>query len=82
MCKDLLDSFAKNQEPTNNPILINTIFDIARTLHDSLDSLSPDGERRHIASLICGFVGKVWPAPCIPLTRRLAGIVAAHLECT
>ena len=59
ICKDLLDSFAKNQESTNNPILINTIFDLSRTLHDSLDSLSPDGERKHIANLICGFIGKI-----------------------
>ena len=59
MCKDLLESFAKNQSATSNPILINTLFDIARTLHDSLDSLSPDGETRNISNLICGFVGKI-----------------------
>jgi hypothetical protein len=80
MSKDVIDAFAKRSagdedNTTNDPILINTLFDLARTLHDSLDrstrsifvnsknhhanSLSPEGERRHIASLICGFIGKV-----------------------
>ncbi len=57
--KDLLDAFARTHKPTNDPILIHTVFDIARTVHDAIDSLSPEGEQRHISSLICGFINKV-----------------------
>lgn len=38
---------------------VHTILEVARVAHDSLDSLSPDGERRHIASLILSFVNRV-----------------------
>ncbi len=58
-CKDLLEQFAKNSGETNDPVLINTLFEVSRTLHDSLDSLSPEGESRHVSSLINGFIDKV-----------------------
>ena len=35
--------------------LINTLFEIGRTLHESVDSLSPLGERRQIAALLNGY---------------------------
>ena len=35
------------------------MFDIGRTLHDSVDLLSSDGDRRHIAGLLCGLVDKI-----------------------
>merc|ERR1711924_392967 len=44
---------------TSDIIIINTLFDLARDLHDSVDSLSEAGERRHISNLICGFVEKI-----------------------
>lgn len=58
LSKDVLDSF-KNHPSTNDAVLIHTMFDIGRTLHDSLDSLSPEGEKRHIASIICAFLDKI-----------------------
>ena len=58
-CKELLESFAKHSDETNDPVLINTLFEVSRTLHDSIDSLSPEGEQRHCASLICGFIDKI-----------------------
>jgi hypothetical protein len=59
LCKEILGVFGKHAETTNDAILIHTLFDIARTLHDSVDSLSPEGEQRHVSSLICGFISKV-----------------------
>jgi len=59
ICKEILAVVASHQSPTSNPILINTLFDMARSLHDSIDALSADGERRRIASLVCSFVGKI-----------------------
>jgi len=44
---------------TANPILINTLFDMARSLHDSIDAMSSAGERRLISGLVCSFVGLV-----------------------
>ena len=58
-CKELLESFAKHSDETSDPVLINTLFEVSRTLHDSIDSLSPEGEQRHCASLICGFIEKI-----------------------
>ena len=40
-------------------LLSPRLFDVARTLHDSLDSLSVEDERRQIAKLICRFIDKV-----------------------
>ena len=35
------------------------MFDIGRNIHDSVDVLSPDGEKRHVALLLNGFIGKI-----------------------
>ncbi|KAH8066549.1 hypothetical protein JL722_996 [Aureococcus anophagefferens] len=43
----------------SDPVLVHAILEIGRVAHDALDSLSPDGERRHVASLVCGFVDAV-----------------------
>jgi len=56
--QDILEAF-KRLGTTNDAVLINTMFDIGRTLHDSVDLLSSDGDRRHIAGLLCGFIDKI-----------------------
>ena len=56
MCKQLLLNFTRSNETTADPVVIATVFDIARSLHDSLDSLSVDDERRQISDLLCRFV--------------------------
>ena len=33
-CKELLDTFAKHSGETDDPVLINTLFEVSRTLHD------------------------------------------------
>lgn len=58
LCKDILEAFHA-QPSTNDAVLINNLFDIGRTLHDSIDCLSPDGEKRHISMLLGGFIDKV-----------------------
>ena len=58
MCKDLLEGFGKKNETTSDPVLIHALLDLSRNLHDSIDSLSPEGERRHISLLICGFISR------------------------
>ena len=56
--QDILETF-KSLGTTNDAVLINTMFDIGRTLHDSVDLLSSDGDRKHIAGLLCGFIDKI-----------------------
>eukprot|EP00937_MAST-01D_sp_MAST-1D-sp2_P005489 g5489.t1 len=59
VCKTLLDQFAKRPTPTGDIVLINSVFEMARSLHDSVDSLSEAGERRHVARLLAGFIEKI-----------------------
>ena len=59
LCMDVLDLFRRTQTRTGDAVLINTMIDIGRSLHDSLDMLSADGDRRHISRLINGFIGKI-----------------------
>lgn len=67
--------FSKSGGSVNDAILIHTLFDIARTLHDSIDSLSPEGEQRHVASLISGFIHK------IDFGRDLEQQLNVYVEC-
>jgi hypothetical protein len=59
ICKALLESFAKNQKPTSDPVIIQTVFEVARGLHDSIDSLTFDDERRQVGHLIIQFIRKI-----------------------
>jgi hypothetical protein len=58
MCKDVMDSF-KNHKSTSDAVLIHTMCDIGRTLHNSLDSLSEEGEKKQISQLLCLFINKI-----------------------
>lgn len=59
LCKEILEAFRTHGAKTNDAVLINTMFDLGRTLHDSVDSLSPDGEIRYIATLLGSFIEKI-----------------------
>ena len=58
-CKELLEAFSAHGTSTSDPVLINTLFEVCRTLHDDLDSLSGDGEVRYAGALISTVVGKI-----------------------
>ena len=74
VCKDILQTFKKHP-PTGDAILINCLFDIGRTLHDSIDVLSPDGEQKHVSSLLCSFIDK------IDFERDLEQQLHMYVEC-
>lgn len=59
VCKSLLRKFTATSENTSDPIIIHTVFDLARYLHDSIDYLSAKAERKQIAQLICRFVERI-----------------------
>ena len=59
LCKSLLETFTKSAETTSDPVIIQTLFAVAKDLHDSLDALSYTDDRQQIAGLICKFICKI-----------------------
>jgi hypothetical protein len=53
-----LESF-RSQKTTNDPVLINTVFDLARVIHDSVDGLSALSDVQYNSSLLCSFVDQI-----------------------
>lgn len=59
LCKQLMDSFTKTHGSTSDPVVIHAVLDMGRTLHDGLDSLSVEDERRQIGSIISRFIHQI-----------------------
>lgn len=57
--KSILTAFAQTKTSTSDPVTINTIFAISKTVHDSLNALSFRDEIRQVSSAICAFIYKV-----------------------
>ncbi|KAK6187960.1 hypothetical protein SNE40_005876 [Patella caerulea] len=56
-CRTVAESFFKYQtETTNDPIVINAMMFICKTLHDSVNALTLEDEKRVICNAICGFI--------------------------
>lgn len=53
VCRRMLEGFVKAGKPTSDPVLVHTLMDMARALHDGLDRSSPAPELAH-ASFLCG----------------------------
>ncbi|XP_013393417.1 UPF0505 protein C16orf62 homolog [Lingula anatina] len=60
VCKSIMEAFVKYQaEATSDPVIINALMFICKTMHDSVNALTLDDEVRAIGGLICGFVRKI-----------------------
>nr|CAD7416064.1 unnamed protein product [Timema poppensis] len=60
VCKSIMDTFARSQQDqTNDPVITNALMFICRVMHDSVNALSVEDERRQIGNLISTFVRKV-----------------------
>ncbi|KAL5019246.1 hypothetical protein ScPMuIL_004968 [Solemya velum] len=60
VCKSIMESFIKHQaEPTNDPVIINALMFVCKTMHDSVNALTLEDEKRAIGHLICGFILKI-----------------------
>lgn len=57
--KAILRRFADTGKATSDPIIIHTLMDVSRSLHDSIDSLSFEDDRRQISHLIVSFIRKI-----------------------
>jgi hypothetical protein len=57
--KALLNTFNKTPGTVSDTIIINTMFSVAKTVHDSINALSFDDEKREISQLLCNFIQKL-----------------------
>ena len=75
LCMDILDSFNRNHSSTGDAVLIHTMFDIGRSLHDSLDHMSAEGDKKQVSGLINGLIDK------IDFGKDLEQQLSTYVEC-
>ncbi|KAJ8318573.1 hypothetical protein KUTeg_003664 [Tegillarca granosa] len=60
VCKSIMEAFIKYQsEVTNDPVIINALMFICKTMHDSVNALTLEDEKKLISNLISGFINKI-----------------------
>jgi hypothetical protein len=57
--KSMLGQFGKQKKATGDPVVVHAMFDVSRNLHDMLDAMSMEDERKQVAHLIIAFIDKV-----------------------
>ncbi|KAK3529378.1 hypothetical protein QTP70_029483, partial [Hemibagrus guttatus] len=60
VCKSIMDVFIKQQEPTRDPVILNALLHVSKTMHDSVNALTVEDEKRALALLINGFIRMVF----------------------
>uniref|UniRef100_A0A3Q2YTV6 VPS35 endosomal protein-sorting factor-like n=1 Tax=Hippocampus comes TaxID=109280 RepID=A0A3Q2YTV6_HIPCM len=57
VCRSIMDVFIKHQlEPTRDPVILNAVMHICKTMHDSVNALTLEDEKRSLSVLIIGFM--------------------------
>ncbi|KAM9773653.1 VPS35 endosomal protein-sorting factor-like isoform X2 [Syngnathus typhle] len=57
VCKSIMDVFIRHQlEPTRDPVILNAVMHICKTMHDSVNALTLEDEKRSLSVLIIGFM--------------------------
>ncbi|XP_028332294.1 VPS35 endosomal protein-sorting factor-like isoform X2 [Gouania willdenowi] len=57
VCKSILEVFIKHQvELTRDPVILNAMLHICKTMHDSVNALTLEDEKRSLSLLIIGFI--------------------------
>uniref|UniRef100_A0A8C8RNE9 VPS35 endosomal protein-sorting factor-like n=1 Tax=Pelusios castaneus TaxID=367368 RepID=A0A8C8RNE9_9SAUR len=60
VCKCIMEAFIKHQqEATKDPVILNALLHVCKTMHDSVNALTLEDEKRTLASLINGFIKMV-----------------------
>ena len=57
--KSILAQYAESKYRTSDPVVIHAMFDIIRNLHENLDGMAIEDEKKQVSSLIIKFVDKV-----------------------
>lgn len=73
--KTVLTSLSRSQVRLSDPVILHTLFDVARSLHDSVDYLTFEDERRQISKMIIDFVRK------IDFGRDLEKQLSTYVDC-
>ncbi|XP_044035471.1 VPS35 endosomal protein-sorting factor-like [Siniperca chuatsi] len=61
VCRSIMEVFIKHQvEPTRDPVILNAMLHICKTMHDSVNALTLEDEKRSLALLIIGFIRMVY----------------------
>ncbi|XP_062387283.1 VPS35 endosomal protein-sorting factor-like isoform X2 [Sardina pilchardus] len=57
VCRSIMEVFIKHQqEATRDPVILNALLHVCKTMHDSVNSLTLEDEKRSLALLINGFI--------------------------
>uniref|UniRef100_A0A672FKW2 VPS35 endosomal protein-sorting factor-like n=1 Tax=Salarias fasciatus TaxID=181472 RepID=A0A672FKW2_SALFA len=57
VCKSIMEVFIKHQvELTRDPVILNAMLHICKTMHDSVNALTLEDEKRSLSLLIIGFI--------------------------
>ncbi|XP_057321431.1 VPS35 endosomal protein-sorting factor-like [Microplitis mediator] len=59
VCKNIIEGFRAQSGLVTDPIIINALMYIARIMHDSVNALTVEDEKRQIGALICDLVQRV-----------------------
>ncbi|XP_069036894.1 VPS35 endosomal protein-sorting factor-like [Lepisosteus oculatus] len=60
VCRSIMEVFIRcQQEPTRDPVILNALLHVCKTMHDSVNALTLDDEKRSLAQLINGFIRMV-----------------------
>ncbi|KAG7226495.1 hypothetical protein INR49_003815, partial [Caranx melampygus] len=60
VCRSIMEVFIKHQvELTRDPVILNAMLHICKTMHDSVNALTLEDEKRSLALLIIGFIRMV-----------------------
>ncbi|KAM6898761.1 VPS35 endosomal protein-sorting factor-like [Lycodopsis pacificus] len=60
VCRSIMEIFIRHQEePTRDPVILNAMLHICKTMHDSVNALTLEDEKRSLALLIVGFTRMV-----------------------
>ncbi|KAK7918891.1 hypothetical protein WMY93_010175 [Mugilogobius chulae] len=57
VCRSIMEVFIRHQvEPTRDPVILNAMLHICKTMHDSVNALTLEDEKRSLSLLIIGFI--------------------------
>ncbi|XP_070579924.1 VPS35 endosomal protein-sorting factor-like [Ptychodera flava] len=60
VCKTIMEYYTRSHEgSTSDPVIINALMFVCKTMHDSVNALTVDDEKRVVGNLISSFVRKV-----------------------